>query len=176
MSHENLENKNVYILNFGKVSTTNQTKRNQRKVLRSVCGPRRAMRGRCTGCDARTSTDWLHLRDALRGRCTGCDARTAEGDARSLYGMRCADLYGLVAFARCAARSLYGMRCADLCGLVAFARCAVQDAMRGPLRTGCICAVRCVVVPLKSCPHAFDGGILRVRMGGRRNGFKSWFH
>ena len=108
MSHENLENKNVYILNFGKVSTTNQTKRNQRKVLRSVCGPRRAMRGprramrgRCTGYDARTSTDRLHLRDALRGRCTGCDARTAEGDARSLYGMRCA------------AQSLYGMRCAD---------------------------------------------------------------
>ena len=54
------------------------------------------MRGRCTGYDARTSTDRLHLRDALRGRCTGCDARTAEGDARSLYGMRCADLYGLV--------------------------------------------------------------------------------
>ena len=103
MSHENLENKNVYILNFGKVSTTNQTKRNQRKVLRSVCGPRRAMRGRCTGCDTRTSTGWLSvqaapctvrglfamccaragciravvvLRDALRGRCTGCDART----------------------------------------------------------------------------------------------------
>ena len=47
-------NKNVYILNFRKNSSTNQTKRNQR------------------------------------------DARTAEGDARSLYGMRCADLYGLV--------------------------------------------------------------------------------
>ena len=28
---------------------------------------RDAMRGRCTGCDARTSTDWLHLRDAVRG-------------------------------------------------------------------------------------------------------------
>ena len=27
----------------------------------------RAVRGRCTGCDARTSTDWLHLRDAVRG-------------------------------------------------------------------------------------------------------------
>ena len=28
---------------------------------------RDAMRGRCTGCDARTSTDWLHLRDVVRG-------------------------------------------------------------------------------------------------------------
>ena len=54
MSHEMFRNKNVYILNFGKVSTTNQTKRNQR------------------------------------------NARTAEGDAWSLYGMRYADLYGLV--------------------------------------------------------------------------------
>jgi hypothetical protein len=97
-------NKNVYILNFGKVSTTNQTKRNQR------------------------------------------DARTTEGDARSLYGMRCADLCGLVVFARCAARSLYcAMRCAVVArdamrGLVAFARCSCKRRQR----------------------HAFDGGILRV--------------
>jgi len=28
---------------------------------------RGALRGRCTGCDARTSADWLHLRGALRG-------------------------------------------------------------------------------------------------------------
>ena len=27
----------------------------------------RAVRGRCTGCDARISTDWLHLRDVVRG-------------------------------------------------------------------------------------------------------------
>jgi hypothetical protein len=27
---------------------------------------RDALRGRCTGCDALTSADWLHLRDALR--------------------------------------------------------------------------------------------------------------
>jgi len=110
MSHEMFRNKNVYILNFRKNSSTNQTKRNQR------------------------------------------DARTAEGDARSLYGMRCADLYGLVAFARCAARSLYGMRCADLCGLVVFARCVARSlycTMRGPLRTGCICAMRCAVVVLR---------------------------
>ena len=119
MSHANIGNKNVYILNFGKVSTTNQTKRNQRKVMRSVCGPRRAMRGprramrgRCTGCDARTSTDWFHLRDALRGRCTGCDAR-------SLYGMRCA-----VVVLRDALRG----------------RCTGCDA-----RTGCICAMRYAV-------------------------------
>ncbi len=39
MCRENLGNKNVYILNFGKVSITNQTK--LAKVLRSVCGPRR---------------------------------------------------------------------------------------------------------------------------------------
>ena len=58
-------------------------------------------------------------------------------DARSLYGMRCADLYGLVAFARYAARSLYGMRCADLCGLVVFARCAARSLY---------CAMRCAVV------------------------------
>jgi hypothetical protein len=53
----------------------------------------------------RTSTDWLHLRGALRGRCTGCDARTSTGcDARTsadwlhLRGaLRCA----VVAFARC---------------------------------------------------------------------------
>ena len=112
MSHENLENKNVYILNFGKVSTTNQTKRNQRKVLRSV--------------------------------------RTAEGDARSLYGMRYADLYGLVIGAggalhgrctRCDARSLYGMRCAVVVLRDALSgRCTGCDA-----RTGCICAMRYAV-------------------------------
>ena len=72
MSHENIGNKNVYILNFRKVSTTNQTKRNQRDA-------------RTAEGDALTSTDWLHLRDALRGRCI---ARCA---AQSLYGMRCAD-------------------------------------------------------------------------------------
>jgi len=78
--------------------------------------------------------------------------------AWSLYGMRCADLYGLVTFARCAARSLYGMRCADLCGLVAIARCAA-------LRGRCICVVRagyiCNFCKRRRC-HAFDGGILRV--------------
>ena len=80
-------------MNFEKL--VSRTKPNQRKVLRSVCGSgypcaagdartsadwlhlRDALRGRCTGCDARTSADWLHLRDALRGRCTGCDARTS---------------------------------------------------------------------------------------------------
>ena len=41
-------------------------------------GLRDAVRGRCTGCDARTSADWLHLRDAVRGRCTGCDAHVGE--------------------------------------------------------------------------------------------------
>ena len=41
-------------------------------------GLRDAVRGRCTGCDARTSADWLHLRDAVRCRCTGCDAHVGE--------------------------------------------------------------------------------------------------
>ena len=123
MSHENLENKNVYILNFGKVSTTNQTKRNQRKVMRSVCGPRRAMRGRCTGCDTRTSTGWLSVRaarctvvvrDAMRGRCTGCDAR-------------CAVMHRMRSPMRC---ELVAMQCAAR-GLVAFARCRRHHAFDG---------------------------------------------
>ena len=111
MSHENFGNKNVYILNFRKNSSTNQTKRNQ---------------------------------------------RDAEGDARSLYGMRCADLCRLVVFARCAAWSLYcAMRCAVVArdamrGLVAFARCSCKRRQR----------------------HAFDGGILRVRMVG--GGMGGW--
>ena len=75
MSHEKFRNKNVYILNFRKVSSTNQTKPSQSTAKRVRTG--RAMRGRCTGCDALTSTDLLYLRDALRGRCTGCDARTS---------------------------------------------------------------------------------------------------
>ena len=45
---------------------------------------RRAMRGGLV-VGARTSADWLYLRDALRGRCI---ARCAE---QSLHGMRCAD-------------------------------------------------------------------------------------
>ena len=68
------------------------------------------------------------------------------GGAWSMYGMRCADLCGLVAFARCAARSLYMMRCADLCGLVAFCRavrlqfCAVRlrrFVLRMRMRVAC---------------------------------------
>jgi len=53
MSHENFGNKNVYILNFGKVSITNQTKPAQStaKRVRTHAG------GRCTGCDV------------LHGRC-----------------------------------------------------------------------------------------------------------
>ena len=130
MSHENLENKNVYILNFGKVSTTNQTKRNQRKVLRSV--------------------------------------RTAEGDARSLYGMRYADLYGLVIGA---GGALHGarivcdaMRCARA-GCIRAVRCDARE-MRGPMRCELVamqCAARGLVA-FARCRrhHAFDGGILRV--------------
>ena len=107
MSHEMFRNKNVYILNFRKNSSTNQTKRNQRKVLRSVCGPRRAMRGRCTGCDARTSTGWLSVQAApctVRGlfamccaragciRAVRCDAQDAQSDALRTVcdAMRCA--------------------------------------------------------------------------------------
>ena len=126
MSHENFENKNVYILNFGKVSTTNQTKRTQRKVMRSVCGPRRAMRGprramrgRCTGCDTRTSTGWLSVRAA---RCT----------VRGLFAMRC-DARGLVAFARCAV--MHG-RCAGRCA-ANWLRCNALCR-----RAGCIRAVQ----------------------------------
>ena len=71
-THDEMTIQDVYKLNFGKVSTTNQI--NERKVLRSVCAElqvrgvrsaRRAMRGglvigarivcdamRCAGCDA----------------------------------------------------------------------------------------------------------------------------
>ena len=108
MSHEMFRNKNVYILNFRKNSSTNQTKRNQRKVLRSVCGPRRAMRGRCTGCDTRTSTGWLSVQAAP---CT----------VRGLFAMCCARA-GCIRAVRCDAREMRGpMRCE----LVAM-QCAVQ--------------------------------------------------
>ena len=116
MSHENLENKNVYILNFGKVSTTNQTKRNQRKVLRSVCGPRRAMRGRCTGCDTRTSTGWLSVQAAP---CT----------VRGLFAMCCARA-GCIRAVRCDAQDAQSDALRTVC-----------DAMRCA-RAGCICAVQ----------------------------------
>jgi hypothetical protein len=52
------------------------------------------MRGRCTGCDARTSTDWLHLRDALRGRYCAMRCAVVVRDA----------MRGLVAFARCSCK------------------------------------------------------------------------
>ena len=108
MSHENFENKNVYILNFGKVSTTNQTKRNQRKVLRSV--------------------------------------RTAEGDARSLYGMRYTDLYGLVIGAGGALHGAWivcdAMRCARA-GCIRAVRCDARE-MRGPMRCELV-AMQCAV-------------------------------
>ena len=87
--------RNVFKLNFGKVSPTNQI--NERKVLRSVCAElqvrgvrsaRRAMRGglvigarivcdamRCAGCDA--------MRCARELRCTGCNAmRCARAGCR----------------------------------------------------------------------------------------------
>ncbi len=51
---------------------------------------RDALRGRCTGCNARTSADWLHLRDTLRGRCTGCDARTSADWLHLRGSARCA--------------------------------------------------------------------------------------
>jgi hypothetical protein len=142
-----------------------RTKRNQRKVLRSVCGPRRSgypcaagdarslygMRCICamrrplrtgcicamrSGCDARTSADWLHLRDALRGRCTGCDALRGRCTGCDALRGRCTG---------CDARTS-----ADWLHL--------RDALRGR----CICAVRAGYICKRRRPHAFDGGILRV--------------
>ena len=122
MSHEHLENKNVYILNFGKVSTTNQTKRTQRKVMRSVCGPRRAMRGPrramrgglVIGAGGALHGAWI-VCDAMRCARAGC-IRAVRCDAREMRGpMRCE----LVAM-QCAAR-----------GLVAFARCRRHHAFDG---------------------------------------------
>jgi len=138
-----------------------RTKRNQRKVLQSVCraaGAWSLYRVRCAaqslyGCDAQTSTDCLHLRGAdpcVEVWLPVCCARSlywmqyvdlyglvafALYAAWSLYWMRYADLYGLVAFALYAAWSLYGMRCADLCGLVAFAWSLYR--MRCTELTGC---------------------------------------
>jgi len=51
---------------------------------------RDALRGRCTGCDAQTSADWLHLRDALRGRCAGCDTLTSADWLHLRDALRCA--------------------------------------------------------------------------------------
>ena len=57
--------------------------------------------------------------------------------------MRCA----VVAFARCVLVTFVrdAMRGPLRTGYICAVRCAdvVRDAMRGPLRTGCICAVRC---------------------------------
>ena len=120
MSHENLENKNVYILNFGKVSTTNQTKRNQRKVLRSV----RTAKG-----DARTAEG--DARSLYGIRCADLYGQVAFARcaARSLYGMRCADRGGRCAV-RCDAQDAQSDALRTGC-----------DAMRCA-RAGCICAVQ----------------------------------
>ena len=138
MSHENLENKNVYILNFGKVSTTNQTKRNQRKVLRSV----RTAKG-----DARTAEG--DARSLYGIRCADLYGQVAFARcaARSLYGMRCADRGG-----RCAVVVRDAMRCAVVVrdamrGLVAFARCSCKRRQRhafdgGILRVGFLGSVQ----------------------------------
>ena len=124
-------NKNVYILNFRKNSSTNQKKRNQRKVLRSVCGPRRAMRGRCTGCDARTSTGWLSVQAApctVRGLFAMCCAR-----AGCIRAVRCDAQDAMRGPMRC---ELVAMQCAAR-GLVAFARCRRHHAFDGGiLRVG----------------------------------------
>jgi hypothetical protein len=91
------------------------------------------------------------------------------GGAWSMYGMRCADLCGLVAFARCAARSLYMMRCADLCGLVAFCRavrlqfCAVRlrrFVLRMRMRMRVACALHGTV--------SWGGAVARVWGTDRR--------
>ena len=72
--------------------------------------------------------------------------RTAEGDARSLYGMRCADLYGLVIGA---GGALHGarivcdaMRCARA-GCIRAVRCDARE-MRGPMRCELV-AMQCAV-------------------------------
>ena len=124
-------------------------------------------------------------------------------DERSLYRMQCADLCGLVAFARCsdlcglvafawcAARTLHGMRCDDLCGLVAFELSLYR--MWCTELTGC--DARCAAWSLHSnldpmlLTEGFWGcwwvggmggktkGFIKTKsLGGRRNGFKSWFH
>ena len=130
-------NKNVYILNFRKNSSTNQTKRNQRKVLRSVCGPRRAMRGRCTGCDARTSTGWLSVQAApctVRGLFAMCCAR-----AGCIRAVRCDAQDAMRGPMRC---ELVAMQCAAR-GLVAFARCRRHHAFDGGiLRVGFLGSVK----------------------------------
>jgi len=143
-------NKNVYILNFRKNSSTNQTKRNQRKVLRSVCGPRRAMRGRCTGCDARTSTGWLSVQAApctVRGLFAMCCAR-----AGCIRAVRCDTQDAMRGPMRC---ELVAMQCAAR-GLVAFARCAVIHRMR--------CAGRCAANWLRC--NALRAGWLHSRGAG----------
>jgi hypothetical protein len=112
--------RNVFKLNFGKVSPTNQI--NERKVLRSAC---RAAGARCAPCaagDARRAGYRCGRRDARCADCLRCAAR------------------GLVAFARCcdaqdAMRGpmrceLVAMQCAAR-GLVAFARCRWRHAFDG---------------------------------------------
>jgi hypothetical protein len=53
--------------------------------------------------------------------------------------IRCADLYGLFAFALCG--PMRGGLVTSVLRVV-----VVQDVIHGPLRTGCICAVRCAFV------------------------------
>ena len=83
-------NKNVYILNFRKNSSTNQTKRNQRDA-RTVEGDAWTAEGDAWSLYGMRCADLYGL------------VAFAQCAAQFLYGMRCADRCGLVAFARCAA-------------------------------------------------------------------------
>ena len=137
MSHENFGNKNVYILNFGKVSITNQTKPAQSTAKRvqscrcEVCAVRQAMRKKqsfykasgFSGRGGRCVAGWLLVRGlfAMRGpmragwlhsrgalRCTGCNA------------MRCDARDAMREPMRCTGCGLFAIQC-DARGLVAFA-------------------------------------------------------
>jgi hypothetical protein len=147
-----LQIRNVYKLNFGKVSTTNQTKPEtsakycEARAELQVRGVRRAAGAqrerwacvrvgcRCADClqwraDA---ASWLHSRGAQ------CAAIQDAMQCAALHGMhardarQCAALHGMRCASRCAANWL---RCNAL-------RCTGCDARADALRTGCD-AMRC---------------------------------
>ncbi len=115
-THNEKSIQDVYKLNFGKVSPTNQI--NERKVLRSACSAAGARCAPCAAGDARRAGYRCGRRAVRCADCLRCDA------------LRCA-ARGLVAFARCAV--MHGMRRPMRCELVVM-RCelfAMQCAARG---------------------------------------------
>jgi hypothetical protein len=138
-THNTFAIRNVYKLNFGKDSTTNQTKPAPSTAKRvqscrcEVCAVRRA-----SGRGGRCVAGWLSVRGGLVvGARIVCDAR--------------ADARGLVALARCAA--LYRMRCNALRYTGCDARCAANWLRCNALRCAALHGAR-IVCDTMRCARA----------------------